>query len=147
MTHNRVAEAEASVAAIKSDFRRRGHQLPPGPRPTIRLRARNHTPLAEVAATPSSAAICRKLRTGPRGRVGPDPREKKYRALIVGALRAPRNPGAQRGRQCRRYFLAPGGANAPLLKMSEALAFGPSASSFLKKLSAVNRWSPAVQAS
>ena len=51
MTHNRVAEAEAIVAAIKSDFRRRGHQLPPGPLPTIRLRARNHTPLAEVAAT------------------------------------------------------------------------------------------------
>ena len=51
MTHNRAAEAEAIVAAIESDFRRRGHQLPPGPLPTIRLRARTHTPLAEVAAT------------------------------------------------------------------------------------------------
>jgi MFS family permease len=51
MTHNRAAEAEAIVAAIESDFRRRGHQLPPGPLPTIRLRARNHTPLVEVAAT------------------------------------------------------------------------------------------------
>jgi MFS family permease len=51
MTHNRAAEAEAIVAAIENDFRRRGHQLPPGPLPTIRLRARNHTPLAEVAAT------------------------------------------------------------------------------------------------
>ena len=51
MTHNRAAEAEAIVAAIESDFRRRGHQLPPGPLPTIRLRARTHTPLAEVAVT------------------------------------------------------------------------------------------------
>ena len=51
MTHNRAAEAQAIVAAIESDFRRRGHQLPPGPLPNIRLRARTHTPLAEVAGT------------------------------------------------------------------------------------------------
>src|SRR6185436_5811532 len=43
MTHNRAAEAENIVAAIGSDFRRRGHQLPPGPLPNIRLRARTHT--------------------------------------------------------------------------------------------------------
>jgi MFS family permease len=51
MTHNRAAEAEAIVAAIESNFRGRGHQLPLGPMPTIRLRARRHTPLAEVAVT------------------------------------------------------------------------------------------------
>jgi MFS family permease len=51
MTHNRAAEAEAIVATIESAFRGRGHQLPPGPLPTIRLRARSHTPLAEVAVT------------------------------------------------------------------------------------------------
>jgi hypothetical protein len=45
------------------------------------------------------------------------------------------------------HFLAPGGSKAPLLKMSDALAFGPSWSSFLKKLCAVNRSSPAVQES
>ena len=51
MTHGRAAEAEEIVAAIESDFRRRGHQLPPCVAPSIRLRARSHTPLAEVAAT------------------------------------------------------------------------------------------------
>jgi len=44
-------EAEAIVTALENDFRRRGHELPPGPLPTIRLRARTHTPLAEVAHT------------------------------------------------------------------------------------------------
>ena len=44
------------------------------------------------------------------------------------------------------YFLAPGGSKAPLLKMSDALEYFAE-SSFLKKLSAVNRSSPAVQAS
>jgi MFS family permease len=51
MTHNRADEANAIVAAIESDFRRRGHVLPDGPLPTIRLRARTHTPLKEVAFT------------------------------------------------------------------------------------------------
>ncbi|MBN9277696.1 MAG: MFS transporter [Hyphomicrobium sp.] len=51
MTHNRAIEAEAIVTALENDFRRRGHELPPGPLPTIRLRARTHTPLAEVAHT------------------------------------------------------------------------------------------------
>lgn len=51
MTHNRAAEADAIVAAIESEFRRRGHDLLDGPLPTIRLRARTHTPLKEVAFT------------------------------------------------------------------------------------------------
>ena len=46
----------------------------------------------------------------------------------------------------RCYFFAPGGSKAPLLKMSEAFEYFAE-SSFLKKLSAVNRSSPAVQAS
>jgi MFS family permease len=51
MTHNRAAEAEAVVAAIEAGFRRHGHKLSDGPFPTIRLRARTHTPLDEVAST------------------------------------------------------------------------------------------------
>ena len=51
MTHGRIAEAEAIVAGIESDFQRRklietGRELP-----RFRLRARSHTPLSEVART------------------------------------------------------------------------------------------------
>jgi MFS family permease len=51
VTHGRAEEAEAIVAGIEARFEREGHALAPGPFPTIRLRARSHTPLAEVAAT------------------------------------------------------------------------------------------------
>src|SRR5687768_14787544 len=51
ITHGRPAEAEAVVAGIEARFRREGHMLTPGPFPLIRLRARTHTPLSEVAAT------------------------------------------------------------------------------------------------
>ena len=51
ITHGRADEAEAIVAGIEARFRREGHALAPGPFPKIRLRARTHTPLAEVAAT------------------------------------------------------------------------------------------------
>jgi MFS family permease len=51
VTHARAAEAEAVVAGIEARFRRDGYTLAPGPFPRIRLRARSHTPLAEVAAT------------------------------------------------------------------------------------------------
>jgi MFS family permease len=51
ITHRRAAEAEAVVAGIEERFRRDGHVLEPGPFPKIRLRARSHTPLAEVAST------------------------------------------------------------------------------------------------
>ena len=51
MTHGRIAEAEAIVAAIESDFRRRKHVIPHADLPRIRLRARSHTPLSEVART------------------------------------------------------------------------------------------------
>ena len=51
VTHGRAGEAEAIVAAIEERFRRAGHVLAPGPFPTIRLEARTHTPLREVAAT------------------------------------------------------------------------------------------------
>jgi MFS family permease len=51
ITHGRAAEAEAIVAGIEQRFRREGHDLPEGPFPRIRLRARSHTPLREVVAT------------------------------------------------------------------------------------------------
>jgi MFS family permease len=51
MTHGRAAEAERIVAAIEASLVRQGHVLPAGPLPTIRLRARTHTPLAEVAGS------------------------------------------------------------------------------------------------
>jgi MFS family permease len=51
ITHGRPAEAEAVVAGIEARFQREGHMLTPGPFPLIRLRARTHTPLSEVAAT------------------------------------------------------------------------------------------------
>jgi MFS family permease len=51
VTHGRAQEAEAIVAAIEDRFRRAGHVLAPGPFPTIRLEARTHTPLREVADT------------------------------------------------------------------------------------------------
>jgi MFS family permease len=50
-THGRAEEAERIVAGIEDRFRREGHVLDEGPFPKIRLRARTHTPLAEVAAT------------------------------------------------------------------------------------------------
>jgi MFS family permease len=49
MTHGRADEATAIVANIEASFRRHGHQLTPGPFPTIRLKARAFTPLREVA--------------------------------------------------------------------------------------------------
>jgi MFS family permease len=51
VTHGRAAEADAIVAGIEDGFRREGHVLAPGPFPKIRLRARTHTPLREVAST------------------------------------------------------------------------------------------------
>ncbi len=51
ITHGRAEEAEAIVANIEARFRRDGHHLAGGPFPKIRLRARSHTPLKEVAAT------------------------------------------------------------------------------------------------
>ena len=47
-THGRADEAQAVVAGIEDRLRRQGHELAPGPFPTIRLRARTHTPLGEV---------------------------------------------------------------------------------------------------
>jgi MFS family permease len=51
MTHGRAREAEAIVAGIEGRFVQAGHKLPQGPFPKIRLHARSHTSLAEVAAT------------------------------------------------------------------------------------------------
>jgi MFS family permease len=51
MTHGRIAEAETIVADIERDFRRRKIVIPSTELPRIRLRARSHTPLAEVART------------------------------------------------------------------------------------------------
>ena len=51
MTHGRAAEAEAIVAGIENGLRAQGHTIPAGPLPRVRLRARSHTPLREVAHT------------------------------------------------------------------------------------------------
>jgi len=51
MTHGRVAEATAVVDGIDAKFRAEGHRFADDPLPVIRLRARDHTPLAEVART------------------------------------------------------------------------------------------------
>jgi MFS family permease len=51
MTHGRAAEAEAIVAGIEERFRSHGHVIDQAPLPRIRLIARTHTPLAEVAHT------------------------------------------------------------------------------------------------
>jgi MFS family permease len=50
-THGRAEEAQEIAAAIEESFRRHGHALAPGPFPMIRLRARLHTPLWEIART------------------------------------------------------------------------------------------------
>ena len=51
ITHGRAEEAKAIVDGIETKLSEAGHTLPPGPLPTIRLRARSHTPLTEVART------------------------------------------------------------------------------------------------
>ena len=50
VTHGRQRQAEAIVAEIEARLRREGHVLSAGPFPKIRLRARTHTPLREVAS-------------------------------------------------------------------------------------------------
>ena len=49
ITHGRPQEAEAIVANIEETMRRQGHVLAPVSGPKVRLRARSHTPLREVA--------------------------------------------------------------------------------------------------
>jgi MFS family permease len=51
ITHGRPEEARRIVAGIEAGFVEHGHQLAPGPFPSIRLRARSHTPMREVVAT------------------------------------------------------------------------------------------------
>jgi MFS family permease len=51
MTHGHADRAQAVVAGIEAEFRARGCALPPPHGPPVRLRARHHTPLREVAAT------------------------------------------------------------------------------------------------
>ena len=55
ITHGRAAEGEAVVADIEARLTRAGHQLARGPFPQVRLHARSHTSLREVAATLFSA--------------------------------------------------------------------------------------------
>lgn len=49
IAHGRAAEAEAIVAGIEARLRAEGHAVPDAPAPTVRLRVRHATPLAEVA--------------------------------------------------------------------------------------------------
>jgi MFS family permease len=51
MIHGRAEEAREILDRIESGFRDRGHRLADEPLPVIRLRARTHTPLREVATT------------------------------------------------------------------------------------------------
>jgi MFS family permease len=51
MTHGQAERAQAVIAEIEDGFRARGCALPPPLAPPVRLRARHHTPLREVAAT------------------------------------------------------------------------------------------------
>jgi MFS family permease len=51
MTHGRAAEAEAIVGRIEKQLRSHGHVIDDAPLPRIRLTARTHTPLAQVAHT------------------------------------------------------------------------------------------------
>jgi MFS family permease len=51
MIHGRAEEAKDVLDRIESGFRGGGHRLADGPFPVIRLRARTHTPLEEVATT------------------------------------------------------------------------------------------------
>jgi MFS family permease len=51
MIHGRAEEAKDVVDRIESGFRGRGHCFADEPLPIIRLRARTHTPLGEVART------------------------------------------------------------------------------------------------
>ena len=51
ITHGRADEAEAIVQRLEASFRQQGHVLVDPPFPFIRLRARSHTPLMEVART------------------------------------------------------------------------------------------------
>ena len=51
ITHGRLEEAGSIVARIEANFAKSGHRLACGPFPKIRLYARSHTSLAEVAAT------------------------------------------------------------------------------------------------
>jgi MFS family permease len=60
-THGRAAEADAIIAAIEDSLRRQGHAISEGPFPRIRLRARSHTPLAQVASVLSTTQRQRSL--------------------------------------------------------------------------------------
>jgi MFS family permease len=51
MTHGRLAEAERVVAGIEARVRRGGLEVPAGALPRVRLHARGHTALTEVAHT------------------------------------------------------------------------------------------------
>lgn len=51
MIHDQPDEAERIVASIERQYRARGIDLPPLQAPPLRLRARQHTPLAEVMRT------------------------------------------------------------------------------------------------
>ncbi len=51
MTHGHADRAQAVIAEIEAGFRMRGYALAPPQAPPVRLRARSHTPLREVAVT------------------------------------------------------------------------------------------------
>jgi len=51
ITHGQAEQAQAIIEGLEARFRSQGHELTGPPFPSIRLRARSHTPLSEVSGT------------------------------------------------------------------------------------------------
>src|SRR5499433_1108328 len=51
ITHGQAEQAQAIIEGLEARFRSQGHVLTGPPFPSIRLRARSHTPLSEVSGT------------------------------------------------------------------------------------------------
>ena len=124
ITHGRADEAEAIVQRLEADFRRQGHVLTAPPFPSIRLRARTHTPLSEVARTLLHAAAAHA--GGPQPDDGAGVLLQRHLLHLCagadGLLRRPRRPRrlvhpAVRGRQRARADRA-----RPLLRHRRAPA-------------------------
>ena len=120
MTHGRIAEAETIVAGIEADLAARGHPLPTEALPKVRLRARTHTPLAEVGPdAPDRRAAADGCGTEPDGGAGlllqrhllhlrPDPdgllrHRRRSGRLVHPAVRGRQLPGAPHPRSPVRY--------------------------------------------
>ena len=96
MTHGRAAEAERVVADDRAPACMARRRSPAGDLPRVRLRARSHTPLTEVART-----LLHRLSPAHAGRPEPDGRagvllQRDLLHLCAGADRLLRHPGEPR---------------------------------------------------